>query len=483
MNKKSVACIAYMVLAFGVCVIPAAAMPFANTEQTSENRVLSAMPSLLKEDGSLNKNWGTEFESYFSDHFAFRQNMADTYDRLVGSVLRTSVQKDVIIGSDDWLYYTPTVEDYINQAKVTETGAKHMSHVLEMMCDYAEAHGAKFVFTSAPNKNSVYGAYMPARYICSDEADTLTLLEEALADTDVCYCDLRTLLSEKASESSTLLYHKWDTHWNNYGAQIAFDALMDTAGAVHTDYTDIPYTVEQNWDGDLYQMIYPASDEKDSNMVYDYDSTYTYVGRFRSVDDLIIRTQCEGGQQSLLMFRDSFGRALIPFMAEDFASASFQRADHYPLDSLESTPADVVIVEMAERNLTNLLGYAPQMPAPVCTISEADRIPADCTGAALSIEKSGSYLHLYGTYDAAYADHDGIFVTISAEDGTGQTYEAFPCYEYALLKEDVPCENGYSLYIPTETFDTSVQTVQITVLYDGHYMDLGTAGQFQLGAS
>ena len=80
MNKKSVACIAYIVLAFGVCVIPAAAMPFADTEQTSENRVLSAMPSLLKEDGSLNKNWGTEFESYFSDHFAFRQNMADTYE-------------------------------------------------------------------------------------------------------------------------------------------------------------------------------------------------------------------------------------------------------------------------------------------------------------------------------------------------------------------------------------------------------------------
>ena len=62
------------------------------------------MPSFKKEDGTWNQDWGTEFESYFSDHFAFRQNMADAYDTVLGATLKTSAQADVIIGKDDWLY-------------------------------------------------------------------------------------------------------------------------------------------------------------------------------------------------------------------------------------------------------------------------------------------------------------------------------------------------------------------------------------------
>lgn len=483
MKKKTIACIAYVVLAFGVCVVPTVAMPFVDTEQTSENRTLKKMPSFKKEDGTWNQDWGTEFESYFSDHFAFRQDMADVYDTVLGATLKTSAQADVIIGKDDWLYYTPTVQDYVNEAKITEVGAKHIGHVLEMMQDYAEENGAKFIFTSAPNKNSIYPEYMPARYICSEQSDTLTLIEQALSNTDVCYCPLRTILSEQKT-TDVSLYHKWDTHWNNYGARIAFDALMDTAGLEHMDYTDVSYTIEQNWDGDLSQMLYPTSEKKDENVIYDYEPSYSYLGRFRSTDDLSIRTHNPTAQeQSLLMFRDSFGRALIPFLAEDFSSTTFLRADHYPMDTLEQTPSDVVILELVERNLPNLLGYAPQMPAPIVTIpEEPERVKTD-TDATLQIEKNGNYLHLYGSYDADYANQDRIFVTISSENGAKQTYEAFPCYEYAQMEQDAPLDNGYSLYIPTETFDASVQTVQITVLFNQHYRNLGTAGQFQLGAN
>ncbi len=480
MNKKSLY-ITYIVLTLGVCAAPAAAMPLIDTEQISENRVLAEMPSILTDDGTLNKEWGTEFESYFSDHFAFRQNMADAYSHLVGNVLGTSAQKDVILGEDGWLYYTPTAEDYVNQTRVTETGARHMAHALEMMSSYAEEHGAQLIFTAAPNKSSVYDKYMPARYIRSDEADTLTLLEEAIADTDVSYCDLRSVLSERAEYDSRLLYHKWDTHWNNYGAAVAYDALMNTAGLPHTDYSEFSFTEEKNWDGDLYKLLYPVSNEKDSNFSYDYDHTYTYAGRFRSLDDLMIRTQSQKGTGSLLMFRDSFGRALLPFVAEDFAAASVQRADHYPMDVLEGVSADVVILEMAERNIPNLLGYAPQMPAPAFTLPQNVTTADNCKGAALDIEKNGNYLHLYGTFDEAYSNHDGVYITISDEEGKAQTYEAFPCYEYTLLDEKTPGDNGYSLYIPVTSFGTAVNTVAITVLYDTNYIDLGTAGQFRLG--
>jgi hypothetical protein len=482
MKKKNIAYAAYTAVALCLCAIPAAALPFTETDQTAENRTLAEMPSLTNEDGAWNTQWGSQFEDYFSDHFAFRSDMVSTYDRLSADLLQTSAQDDVIIGKEGWLYYTPTVDDYINQSHVTSTGAKHMAETLSMMNDYAEACGAKLIFTAAPNKNSVYGEYMPTRYVQSEQADTLSLLESSLALSDVSYCDLRSVLTDAAATEEIQLYHKWDTHWNNCGAWIAYDALMNCAGISHTDYTDISYTMTQDWEGDLYKILYPTSEEKDFNYVYDYDYSYTYAGRFRSVDDLTIRTQSETGEHSLLMLRDSFGRALLPFFAEDFASAVFQRGDHLPIDTLESTYADTVIVELAERNLSNLLGYAPQMPAPEVQIPDETEV-ADSVRPTLAIEKSGNYLHLYGTFDSSYAAHDGIYVAISSESGRKHTYRAFPCYEYALLGEDAPQDNGYSLFVPLEDLDASISTVEVVAFYEDSYIDLGTAGQFQLGAN
>ena len=57
------------------------------------------------------------------------------------------------------------------------------------------------------------------------------------------------------------------------------------------------------------------------------------------------------------MFRDSFGNALYPFMAEDFREATITRQMPYPLAQVQA--GDTVVVEIVERNLANLLKYPP----------------------------------------------------------------------------------------------------------------------------
>lgn len=483
MNRKKIAYIAYISAFFTACAVPSAGMLFTDIENTSEKRQLAAMPSLKDENGSFNKEFGIEFEEYLSDHFAFRSSMVTAYDKLSDILTKTSPQNNVIIGSDDFLYYAPTVNDYVNYSAVSETGAKHMARTLSMINDYAKKCNAELIFTSAPNKNSVYPEYMPSRYIQTESDDTLTMLEKYLACTDVKYCNLRSYLQEKAVSDDNLLYHKWDTHWNNYGALQAYDYLLDSMELSHYDYSDIKYSKEKVWSGDLYTILYPESDKKDDNYIYDYEFQYNYIGRFRGLDDLSIKTQNENGNNSLLMFRDSFAIALIPFLSEIFSSATYQTASHYPVDIIEQQQIDFVVIEIAERNIANLLAYAPQMPAPAMQINSVSECKDNITKPSLNIEKTNNYLHIFGDYDMNFSDNQNIYIHFNSETGEAMTYEAFPCYEHELLEKDNICDNGYSLYVPLNSFDTSTYSVNVIVSYDGELINIGTAGQFRLGGN
>ena len=62
-----------------------------------------------------------------------------------------------------------------------------------------------------------------------------------------------------------------------------------------------------------------------------------------------------GGEGSLLIFRDSFGSALIPYFSASFRDVRYERAMPYRIDLLARNPADAVIIEIAERNIPLLL--------------------------------------------------------------------------------------------------------------------------------
>lgn len=70
--------------------------------------------------------------------------------------------------------------------------------------------------------------------------------------------------------------------------------------------------------------------------------------------DMTITTR-GGGQGSLLVFRDSFGSAMIPYFSASFRDVRYERAMPYRIDLLARYPADAVIIEIAERNIPLLI--------------------------------------------------------------------------------------------------------------------------------
>ncbi|MCR4761027.1 MAG: hypothetical protein K5705_12335 [Oscillospiraceae bacterium] len=482
MNQKikNTARIGYALLVCAVLCAPVSVLAIQSinpdTDETgnAENRVLAEFPSLHLEDGSLNKDITTQFEAWFSEHFGLRGNLVTAYGDLTRNVFSVSTEKDVIIGSDDWLYYTPTIPDATGVRKLSDTEIRHMVHNLELVNSYAASKGTRLIFAPAPNKASIYPEYLPKRYLHTGEKNNLDAFCEELGKTGITLCDWRSGLRDAAVQpGARQLYHKTDTHWNGDGAMLGYQMLMQSAGLDDLGFAQTERTETADWEGDLWKMLSPSRKNPDQNAVYAVPQTYKTRDRMRSIDDLTIQTDCAERDGSLLMFRDSFGRALIPLLAERFASCSFYRASAVPVDQLENEHADFLVYELVERNLEQLIKYAPRMPAPAAELPAEPQPVADISPLQVSMKKDPVYLHCCGLYDPQFSDSEAVFVRLCGADNQ-QTFEAFRCCEPDILELDTHCANGFSLYIPLAAVPENARIQVIGKTADGFVL-LGEA--------
>lgn len=306
------------------------------------------------------KDMAGNFDDYFSKSFGFRDKLVNINNSIKYNIFKQSGEKSVIAGRDGWLFYESALHDYTGENVMTREEAAKAAGVIKEMSDYAKECGTKLIFVSAPNKMEIYGEYMPY-YCLEDKSDgNYELLMDELSHTDVDYVDLKEILKEAGDESSVQLYHKEDSHWNNLGAAYAYRAIMQKAGVDFFDYTSLDYTIQDNFDGDLYSMLFPEGSHKDEQVMLDMEQDFYFTSNYRSDDDLVIETANDNASGSVLVYRDSFGNALYQYFAEDFNTAKFTRAVPYDLTGIGDY--DVVVIELVERNLANLIDMEPVMP-------------------------------------------------------------------------------------------------------------------------
>ena len=306
------------------------------------------MPSLIS-DGRVNENFGSEFESRFVKTFAYRGKAVDAFSSFRAKLFSTG-NDQVVVGEDGFLFFADTLDSYTGENAMTDEEIGAAAEALFNMQKYAEAHGADFLFAGAPNKATVYSDEMPDRYVkCPGETD-LDRLYDALREKGVNSVDLRPLLTEHRDE---LVYHRRDTHWNGLGAKYAFDEMMNALGVTVPDFGEPVFS--HDFEGDLDALLYPGHTEYDDGVSYALDDRYVFTSAYSNPMNMSISTR-GAGEGKTLIFRDSFGNAMIPYAAATFAEVKFERANPYRIDLLESYGADKVIVMIAERNIRDLIG-------------------------------------------------------------------------------------------------------------------------------
>ena len=446
----------YCILFFAICLCPSLGMLVTKQETSSENRQLSEFPSPKTDEGKINVEWLSQAGDYFQEHFAFRNELVTGNALLHGRLLETSTADGVIQGKNGWLYYKDSLDDYLGQDLLSDRSLFNIAHMLSMTQQALEEKGVNFLFTIAPNKNSLYGDNMPYydKLKVSDQTNRENL-EGWLKTEKVAYADLYQALMEE----DEVLYHARDSHWNNKGAALAADVLMDALGKDHDSYEGESYTVRRDYTGDLDTMLYPLASTADDEIYYDKETTYATVEEIQSNFDPRITTVNPVKEGSLVMYRDSFGNALLPYMADAYANAYFSRGIPYQLMDVETHSADTVIIERAERFLPEMSQFPPVLTAKEISLTEDQELQESDGAVDVKIKPQGMTAQLSGRIKEGLLDTDSrIYLKVN-----GSVYEAFPM---DVKVEENLDDNGFCLYLPSELVAADGNDVEILIEKD-----------------
>lgn len=446
----------YCILFFAICLCPSLGMLVTKQETSSENRQLSEFPSPKTEEGKINVEWLSQAGDYFQEHFAFRNELVTGNALLHGRLLETSTADGVIQGKNGWLYYKDSLDDYLGQDLLSDRSLFNIAHMLSMTQQALEEKGVNFLFTIAPNKNSLYGDNMPYYDKLKVSGQTnRENLEDWLKTEKVAYADLYQALMEE----DEVLYHARDSHWNNKGAALAADVLMDALGKDHDSYEGESYTVRRDYTGDLDTMLYPLASTADDEIYYDKETTYATVEEIQSNFDPRITTVNPVKEGRLVMYRDSFGNALLPYMADAYANAYFSRGIPYQLMDVETHSADTVIIERAERFLPEMSQFPPVLTAKEISLTENEELQGSDGAVDVKIKPQGMTAQLSGRIKEGLLDTDSrIYLKVN-----GSVYEAFPMD--VKVGENLD-DNGFCLYLPSELVAADGNDVEILIEKD-----------------
>ena len=452
----------YCILFFAICLCPSLGMLVTKQETSSENRQLSEFPSPKTEEGKINVEWLSQAGDYFQEHFAFRNELVTGNALLHGRLLETSTADGVIQGKNGWLYYKDSLDDYLGQDLLSDRSLFNIAHMLSMTQQALEEKGVNFLFTIAPNKNSLYGDNMPYydKLKVSDQTNRENL-ENWLKTEKVAYADLYQALVEE----DEVLYHARDSHGNNKGAALAANVLMDALGKEHDSYEGESYTVRRDYTGDLDTMLYPLASTADDEIYYDKETTYATVEEIQSNFDPRITTVNPVKEGSLVMYRDSFGNALLPYMADAYANAYFSRGIPYQLMDVETHSADTVIIERAERFLPEMSQFPPVLTAKEISLTENEELQGSDGAVDVKIKPQGMTAQLSGRIKEGLLDTDSrIYLKVN-----GSVYEAFPMD--VKVGENLD-DNGFCLYLPSELVAADGNDVEILIEKDNKIFNI-----------
>lgn len=439
--------IAFVALVLALLLIPFVGMAVAPTTATTENRDLAEMPSLFK-DGSFNVYFLPELGAYFEDHYAFRNNLVDANSRMQMALFGTSPIDDVVAGKDGWLFYQGEVEDFQGTNLVTDRGADNIAFNLSLMQGYIQSKGSSFVFTMAPNKSTLYPQYMPDNLVAGS-VHNWDLVKPYLTKYGINFVDLQQVISG----SDQTLYCKTDTHWNQTGARLGYQAIMNGLNLPHRDFAEIQPQHSSDFVGDMERMLYPTSAQPEAESSFDYALDWSFV-QGASVEDPMVTTR-GAGEGSLLMFRDSFCNKLMPYFATNFQQCTFDKYVPYNLDSIDALAPNAVVFERVERHFYDLGMNAAIMQAPGVGIDFSfAKQRADLYDASdLKVKDDGHYKVITGTIPQEMRDASaGPFIVLKKASGT----QAFVPFHVSDDKTDF----GFLAYIDQGYFE-DVEAIQI----------------------
>ena len=341
-----------------------------------ENRNLASKPRLNWTTEALSE-YSTRYEKWYDDHLGFRPTMIQALSRIRVKGFGVSSNKDVVLGKDGWLYYVrPDPAQVLQGFPTLEIEElEYLREYFEQRENRLKAKGIPYVLVIVPAKHHIYPEYLPRMYQrVSPEGsrlDQFLAYMEEHSTTNV--IDLRSALAtQKEQENDYYLYYKTDSHWTEIGGFAGAEEVADRirpmlpAVAPPLDLSAFSVAItEQDHGHDMSRLVGLYKDLPEgwvtlvphngfnAQVVENPDIVRSYD--YPSIREPIVMRRPETALPTAVMFRDSFGTAMIPFLSEHFSRIVYYWQHIIDDDIIEKEKPDIVIQEIVDRVPENIL--------------------------------------------------------------------------------------------------------------------------------
>jgi hypothetical protein len=357
MTRRShlLVCVAFLLAIF----VPFTAVVTGQTNpRTIENRPLTAFPRLTGR-ALLHADTYSQLGAYIVDRIPWRDRAIAERERLSVALFTESAGDQVVVGDDGWLY----LAENVRRACYTADEIHQVESDLAELSDLFARSGRQWRLLVPPQKETVYPGHLQAR----DRRDSCiaansAALQAATRGTNPGYS---TVLS--ATRTDPGLYFPRDTHWNDRGAIIGAQDLVDSLLPGLFDdgaYTFSKEAISTGVGTDLLRSQGVSGTARVERAVArrpGVEVTLTDVAR-STPGVPVIHEQRSGGPLvpgRVLVLHDSFGRALAPLASPWFADVTWFTVNHGQTGGALGDAigeADTVVLVLTERHLVELLG-------------------------------------------------------------------------------------------------------------------------------
>jgi hypothetical protein len=360
----------FLVLLGIMLLLPAmdSLLSFDTTPLPVEKRKYAEKPEFAWQWDVLRK-YSKQFEAYFNDHFGCRNALIRMKSSLTVRYLGAVSSPQVMKGKKGWLFYAgdEVLENccYAN-APFTTRQLVQWQMSLEEKQEWFTKKGIRFILVIVPNKHTIYAEYLPSWISKVGEKSRLDqFVEHMEANSEVEIVDLRKVLFP--AKQRCRLYHRTDTHWNDYGAFIAYQEIMSRLsrwfpGAKPIPESEFILKKEIGLGGDLAMML--GQEHSIEEERWTMKPKFERRGRKVPPSKTLLTLRPWKEDKRPVVFENPFGQinravflgdsmmfSLAPFVLQHFGRLviAFEEIIDTELIALENP--DVVVLEMGERLL------------------------------------------------------------------------------------------------------------------------------------
>lgn len=262
----------------------------------------------------------------------------------------------VLIGKDGWLYLdndsNGVVEQICGQKLFSPKELETWRLTLETRDAWLKRKGIRYYYLIAPENHVTYPEYLPDGIALAPVRPVLQLLDHLKQKASL--VPIYPLHDLREQKKDGLVSIQTDSHWSHYGAFIAYRVLMREIskafpGLRILDFDDIAFDRRQ-FAGDLGNKFTPAiMGEMMYGQVKARQAKLLSDNKVVGGGNIRVFENPDKTLPKAVFFRDSFGQATSPFMAESFSRVVEVHTPLLEHDIVEAEKPDVVLNLLCER--------------------------------------------------------------------------------------------------------------------------------------